>query len=267
MDNEDVEAPTVGRSGLMRAMTLITTLADHAPARLGVSALSRETGIPKAVAHRMLKELTSVDFVSFDESEKRYGLGGLAVFVGLAAMRGLDLNRIARPYLLELTAQTRETATLSVLEGRERLYVDQVRSPQEISMVVTLGPRYPLFAGASSRAILATFSEEELDDYLADVPLAPLTTETISEEARLRDELRRTRERGFAVSLGERQAGAASVAAAIFAADGKACGSISVSGPLGRFPSSVQERYGVLVHDVAVRISAELGYGHLPTTS
>lgn len=249
-----------GRSGLLRAMKIVMLLADRAPEWLGVSAISRETGIPKAVAHRMLKELTGINFLYFDKGEKRYGLGSLAVVIGLSAMRGMDINRVARPHLERLTAETLETATLSILDGASRSYVHQVRSPQEISMSVTLGVRYPLYAGASSKAILADFTEGEIDDYFSHIALTSLTAETIIDEAQLREEFALIRSRGYAVSLGERQAGAASVAAAVHSADGRVCGSISVSGPLGRFPPSVQDRYGHLVKETAFLVSTELGY-------
>lgn len=257
--SEDLLSPHA-RSGLLRAMKIVMLLTDRAPGRCGVSEISRETGIPKAVAHRMLKELTSINFLYFDKREKHYGLGSLAVVIGLSAMRGVDVNRVAQPHLEHLTAETLETSTLSILEGDSRSYVYQVRSPQEISMSVTLGVRYPLFAGASSKVILANFSEEHVDDYLSHIALTSLTAETIIDEDKLRAELALIRSRGFAVSLGERQAGAASVAAAIHGADGQVCGSISVSGPVGRFPSSVQAHYGDLVREATFLVSTELGY-------
>lgn len=260
VDNPEDPQSANDRSGLLRAMKIVMLLADRAPERLGVSAISRDTEIPKAVAHRMLKELTSIDFLYFDTGEKRYGLGSLAVVLGLSAMRGMDINRLARPHLERLTAETQETATLSILEGSARIYVHQVLSPQEISMSVTLGVRYPLFAGASSKAILAGFSDKEVDDYFIRTALTSLTAETVIDEARLREEIALIRSRGYAVSLGERQSGAASVASAVYSADGRVCGSISVSGPLGRFPPSALDRYGRLVSDAAFLVSTELGY-------
>ena len=67
----------------------------------------------------------------------------------------MDVRSVAAPILRELRGETRETTTLSILVGRHRIYLDQFESPQEIKMVVEIGPRFPLHSGASSRAILA----------------------------------------------------------------------------------------------------------------
>ncbi|WP_433686374.1 IclR family transcriptional regulator [Micromonospora carbonacea] len=247
------------RSGLGRALDVINIIAARAPETLGVSTIARELGLPKAVAYRILKELAADEFLDFDEDTKRYRLGAGALAVGLAALRALDVPEIARRYLVRLVRRTGETATLSVRQGSIRVYIDQVLSPHEVRMSVSLGTSHPLHSGSSSKAILAALPAVELDEYLAQ-PLERVTPSTITDPAVLRAELAHIRRQGYAVSIGERQNGAGSVAAAIRYGTGQVFGSISLCGPQDRFTRQVCADHGALVAAAAADISAELGF-------
>jgi IclR family transcriptional regulator, acetate operon repressor len=254
------------RSGLARAMAVVELLAERAPEELGVSSVARALELPKAVAHRILKELVSAGFLGFDDRTKLYGLGPGALKVGLAALRSLDVTRITRPYLEQLVARTKETATLSARQGWTRVYVDQVLSPREIRMAVPLGTSHALHAGSSSKAILAALPDDKIDEYLAHHRLDPVTDTTITDVGGLKAELAKVREQGYAFSLGERQPGAGSVAAAVRGASGDVWGSISVCGPLDRFTPEARRSHGELLVEVAAAISLEIGY-HEPHTA
>lgn len=247
-------------SGIERALQVIFAVAEAKGPDVGVSELARSLGLSKAVVHRVVRTLVAANFFSFDERTRRYRLGPGAVSVGLAAMAQMEVPRIAQPHLERLVASTRETATLSVRYGTQRMYLTQVLSPQEIHMSVQLGRLYPLYAGASSKAILAAMEPDEIRDYLDSQPLTPLTPITIQDPDRLVEELEVIRNRGYAVSLGERQQGAASVAAPVFEATGRVYGSISICGPVSRLSVGKVEEYGQLVHEAAAEVSRQLGF-------
>lgn len=248
------------KSGLLRALGVITLIADQAPQSMGVSSIARELELPKAVAHRILKEFTSAGFLVFDDGTKKYRLGPGSLTLGLAALRTLDAPKVARPHLQRMVARTGETATLSVRNGWVRVYVDQVLSPHEIRMSISLGTAHPLYAGSSSKAILAHLADDEIDQYLTEHALDPVTPATITDVARLRRELQEVRRVGFAVSRGERQSGAGSVAAPIHRASGEVFGSISLCGPQDRFDQGRIDEHAKVVVETARLISEELGH-------
>jgi DNA-binding IclR family transcriptional regulator len=241
----------------------VLALFTAGPAALGVSEIARELGLSKAVVHRILQSLASRSFVEADPQTRGYRLGPAAVALGARALRDLDLRRAASPVLQRLRETTRETTTLSALLGGARVYLDQYESPQEIKMTVELGRPHPLHAGASSRAILAFLPEPAREAVITD-ELAPLTAETIVDPAQLRRRLAEVRETGCATSLGERQHGAASVAAPVFGMDGQVVGSISVCGPVSRFDPQTVRRYVPLVREAALEISRALGWSQSP---
>lgn len=247
-------------SGLGRALAVVDLLAERSPEMIGVSAVARELNLPKAVAHRILKELAANQFVTFDEVTRRYRLGSGALAVGLAALRAIDVQSTTNRHMRRLVEATGETATLSMRQGWTRVYTDQVLSPHEIRMSVTLGTRHPLFAGSSSKAILAALPDAEITEYLNGHELTPLTAATITSVDQLWADVREARQKGYAVSRGERQAGAASVAAAIRLGSGEVYGSLSLCGPQNRFSAKLLAQYGELIGDAARQISTELGY-------
>ncbi|QFG26764.1 IclR family transcriptional regulator [Actinomadura sp. WMMB 499] len=224
------------------------------PEYLGVSAISRELGISKAVVHRILQSLVSREMLETDPGTARYRLGPAAVALGVSALRRFNIRNAAAPALRRLRDETGETTTLSGLVGDERVYLDQFESPHEVKMTVEIGRRFPLHAGSSSRVILAYLPEDRRETILAR-PLAVLTDRTVTDEAVLRDRLAEAVREGVAVSLGERQADAGSVAAPLFGPDGAVHGAISVCGPRHRFTPEAVDRYRTLVRDAADEIT------------
>ncbi|MQA85822.1 MAG: helix-turn-helix domain-containing protein [Streptosporangiales bacterium] len=229
------------------------------PASLGVSTISRELGLAKAVVHRILRSLASRELLVTDPGTRGYRLGPAAAALGARALRDSTLRSAAAPVLRRLRDETYETTTLSELVGDARVYLDQFESPQEIKMTVEVGRRFPLHTGASGKVILACFPEPRREAVLAG-PLAVLTPQTVSDPARLRAELADIARRGAAVSHGERQVGAASVAAPVFGVDGEVAGAISVCGPVDRFGAETCARYVPAVRAAAEEISAALGW-------
>ncbi|GAA4951507.1 IclR family transcriptional regulator [Actinoplanes utahensis] len=226
---------------------------------LGVTEIATALGLTKAAVHRILTALRSRELITVDPSTRRYALGPAAVALGRAYLARTDVRAMAAPELRRLSERTRETATLSLRRGDTRLYVDQVVSGQELRLEVSLGIPSPLNAGASSKAFLAFLPDFEVDAYLARRPLAAVTDQTITDPATLRKDLAAIRKRGYATSLGERQAGAASVAAPIFDHDARVVAVISVAGPAPRFEPGTGQTVADLLA-AASRLSVRLGH-------
>lgn len=254
-----------GTEAAVRVIDVLLLFTDG-PSTLGVTHIARELGLSKAVVHRILQSLVARSALRYVPESRGYRLGPAVVALGARSLRDSDLRRAALPALRRLHDETGETTTLSELVGDERVYIDQLESTQEIRMTVEIGRRFPLYAGASSKAILAELPESVLTAVLA-APPSPTVSGPVPEPARLRAELRQIRERGAAVTSGERQGGAASVAAAVHWADGRVVGAISVCGPTMRFDETACERYVPLVRAAASDVSRALGWhGDPPRT-
>lgn len=248
-------APPADATGTEAAARVADVLLLFAggPQYLGVSAISRELGLSKAVVYRILQSLVSRELLATDAGVSGYRLGPASVALGATALRRFDARTVATPILRRLRDETGETTTLSGLVGDERVYLDQFESPREIKMTVEVGGRFPLHAGSSGKVILAFLPEERREAVLR-LPLNPLTDKTIIDKEHLRATLADIAHEGVAVSLGERQFGAGSVAAPLFGPDGEVHGSISICGPQYRFTPEAIEQYRDLVRAASQEI-------------
>lgn len=246
-------------TSLERACDVLALFVHSESPTLGVTEIAEVLGYSKAVVHRILSTLRSRAFVELDGSNHRYRLGTESLLLGLSYLDRASFLSFAHESLAELAITTNETATVSIRVEWSRVYVDQVTPRRDVKMVVQLGRPFPLNAGASSKALLAFLSSAEQDEYLGLHHLEALTQRTITDPDRLRKELAGIRERGFALSFGERDASAGSVAAPVFGRDGVLLGVISVSGPGERFSAEVDQSSEALVA-ATERLSQRLGY-------
>lgn len=248
-----------------RAADVLTLFAQRERADLGVTEIATALHLSKAVVHRVLTTLAAKGFVSVDADTRRYRLGPAVLALGVAYLDRIDLHRLAMPKLRELSTQTNETATLSMRFGWTRIYIDQITPPREVRMSVALGRPFPLHAGSSSKAFLAFLPEDEQERYITDSDLESLTNRTITDPRKLRSELKRVRDQGYAVSLGERQAGAGSVAAPVFDHRAAPAGVVSVCGPIERFADEVEMASKLLLAATG-DLSHHLGHQTTPTS-
>ncbi|MEV6968235.1 IclR family transcriptional regulator [Hamadaea sp. NPDC051192] len=257
--DDDADSQSRSIAAVERAMDVLLYFGRSGQPDLGVTEIATALGLTKAAVHRILTALRSRDLITVDATTRRYALGHAAAALGRAYLARTDLRAMSAPELRHLAEHTGETATLSLRRGDTRLYVDQVVPDQELRMEVTLGIPYPLHAGGSSKAFLAFLPKADIEEYLSRHPLAPMTDRTITDPAKLRRELTSIRKRGYATSQGERQAGAASIAAPIFDHDGHVVAVLSVAGPAARFKPEQSDTAAELLAAVE-RISAQLGY-------
>ena len=248
-----------------RAADVLVLFSESGERTLGVTEIAQRLTLSKAAVHRILASLRTRALVEVDETTRRYSLGPAAFALGVAYQAHIDMRGTAAPELRALSAATHETATLSVFSGHGRIYVDQVTPAREIVMSVPLGLAFPLHAGASSKALLAFLPESEIETVLEALPEVPPEAPPgpepapVIDRAALREELGEIRRRGYATSNGERQAGAASIAAPVFDHSGRPVAALSVCGPAERFGPHMETAQRLLPEATA-RVSARLGY-------
>ncbi|HCZ05812.1 MAG: hypothetical protein PWP37_134 [Thermotogota bacterium] len=207
------------------------------------------------------KYLSTLEFlgVLVRKSDKRYTGGFKLLEYGSAVLRNLDIRQIARPYLAKLLTKTNQTVHLVIKDGFEGVYVEKLESAHSLPMVSRIGMRSPLYCTAFGKAILSRLPEKELEEYLRSVKLEKRTEHTITDPERLREELKKVRERGYAVDMEENELGVVCVGAPILDHDGYPVAGISISGVARKLLPKIRE-YGELVKNCAREISRMMGY-------
>jgi DNA-binding IclR family transcriptional regulator len=224
---------------------------------LTLTEIVEKIGLAKSTVSRLLTTLELEGFISRDPQTSRYKLGHNMYYLGLIAKESLDIRKVSRPIMEEIGQASQETVNLYLLDDRERVCFEQVESPQAIKKSERIGERVSIWQGATGRSILAHLKEDIWHEMIKE--LRPITEDTIAEPKAFIVELNQIREKGYAVSVGEKNAEVGCVAAPIFDAHKKVIGCLSISGPRFRFQENIED-YSKLVVEGARKISNQLGY-------
>jgi len=205
--------------------------------------LARALGLHKSTVHKILVALSHYGVVQRDESSKRYRLGIALAEYGSAALRNLDIRRIAKPFLQSLMEFGGETACLAVLQGTKVVIVDSKEPPIQIRVSPQIGWRFPATLNAMGKAILAWLPDYRVDEIMRLEGLPARTTKSITDAVAYRAELAITRERGYATEFEEFHYGVNGVAAPVFDSQGTVIASLGIGGPAFRMG---EDRIGIL---------------------
>jgi DNA-binding IclR family transcriptional regulator len=220
----------------------------------GVTELADRVELPKSTVSRLLSTLEELGAVEQIQSGGNYRIGAAMVEMAAGAQPGRSLVAAARPQLAELARATGEATGLSVADGNDMLYLDQVNPDTELQVRDWTGTRIPMHAVPSGQVLLADASDSLVEAYVS-LPMASFTPHTIVSPSALRARLDDVRRLGFAWAVDEFAAGLSSVAAAIRDADGRAVASLHVYGPTYRFPGDRDvDELGRLVAEAATKI-------------
>jgi DNA-binding IclR family transcriptional regulator len=221
-----------------------------------VSEASVELGIARSTAHRLLAMLQYHGFVRQDPLTRAYVVGRALLDVGLSAVRGLDVRTLARAELERLCRDVDETVTLTVLDGRSALTVDSVEGTRSLRVGSRTGITVPAHCTSAGKALLAALPPEDVRALLSGVRLEATTPRTLTRLADLERDLDRIRARGYATSFEEREAGVASVAAAIDARSLGQLAAIGIDAPASRMGRRETASLGEAVAVAAAAVAA-----------
>ncbi|MEI8392264.1 MAG: IclR family transcriptional regulator [Actinomycetes bacterium] len=193
-----------------KVVAVLRALETNGPSSL--LELQQATALPRATAHRLATALEDHGLIRRDD-EGHFALGWGLVSLGRAASAVLPLIELARPVLDSLRTKTGESVQLYVQEGDARRCLVSLESPHGLRWIVPEGSLLPLNAGSAGHVL----SGERTDKH------------------------------GWIQSVGEREAGVASVSAPVINAQGNIIAAISVSGPIERLTRRPGERHGTAV--------------------
>lgn len=214
---------SVSGVGVLDKAARVLTALEGGP--LPLTALVDATALSRATAYRLAVALEAHGLVRRD-GDGRFSLGLRLVGLGHAAAEAIPGWLDARAELAWLRERTGESVQLFVRDGDARVCVESLDAPHELRTIVPIGARLPLDAGSGAKALMA-------DGLPSDGP-------------------------GWFESVGERQAGVASVSAPVRGPGGRVVAALSVSGPVDRTTRHPGDRYGALVVEAATRVESRL---------
>ena len=247
-----------------RALTVLSLLAEHGA--LGVTEIAAFLGVHKSTAFRLVSTLEQHELVEQEGDRGKYRLGvGLLQLAGATTAR-LDIVQHSRPVTRRLAEELGETVNITVLSGRDTLYLDQAAAASALQPHNWVGQRIPLHATSNGKVLLAHVSDVRFAELTA-APLHRFTEHTKTAVAALKAEVDAVRRDGYAVAVDELEIGLTAVAAPIAGPDGEVAASVSASGPTFRIPPDRVPHVAAKVVEAARQISRRLGWHGLPKPS
>ncbi|MBB3677660.1 IclR family transcriptional regulator domain-containing protein [Modestobacter versicolor] len=210
---------------LERGIAVIKAFSAAEP-ELTLSEIARRTGMTRAAARRFL--LTFVDLGYVAVSDRRFRLRPTVLELGFTYLTTLTLPQLATPYLVGLSEELHETASVAVLDGPDVVYVARSGGRRVMATGITVGTRLPAYASSHGRVLLAGLTDDELDAYLEQAALVPRTARTITDPTVLRERVAQARERGWSLVDQELEEGVTSIAVPVHGPSGEVFGSMNV---------------------------------------
>jgi IclR family pca regulon transcriptional regulator len=251
---------------LAKGLRVLRAFSSEKP-RLRLAEVADIAGLPISTTYRMLKTLSAEGYVE-ELPDDRFRPTAAVLTLGVSSLQRMDLIEAADPALARLAEATQETVNLGILIGAEVLFLRRIRSADFVSATFGVGSLIPAACASIGKLLLAFLPLPDQRDRLKLIDFSgcrgPRAITTIDA---LRQELRETRERGWAIQDEEYEYGIRSIAAPIRDESGTVVAGLNVAVTPSK--RSVQQ----LVNDVlpqaqmaANEISRNLGLEEEVTT-
>lgn len=241
-----------------RALFILNILAAH-PHGLTIKEIVGITNLNVSTIYHLVNTLKAEGYI-VGVDNGTYRLGGAIPRLYSAFVATIQPDERLLDALRTLATVTRETTYVGAWQNGEVIIQAIVEGSQALRVGgLQVGYGGHTYARASGKLLLAYLDGQELDKYLANHSLAPLTRYTVRTEEDLRNQLEQIRVRGYAIDREEFAADVCCVAAPVFSAEGKPVAALTVSAPTWRFMQNEQELVS-LVAQAAHDVSTGLGF-------
>ncbi len=137
---------------IARAAAILRALEDEA-AGLSLGQIAQRVNLARSTVQRIVAALEAEKFLIAASPNGRVRLG--PTILRLAASARTDFVAVARPYLVQLSNELKETVDLSVIKKDHLVFIDQVIGSQRLRTVSAVGETFPLYCTANGKAYLA----------------------------------------------------------------------------------------------------------------
>jgi len=137
---------------IARAAAILRALEDEA-AGLSLSQIAQRVNLARSTVQRIVAALAAEKFLIAASPSGRVQLG--PTILRLAASARTDFVAAARPFLVQLSNELKETVDLAVIKKDHLVFIDQIIGSQRLRAVSAVGETFPLHCTANGKAYLA----------------------------------------------------------------------------------------------------------------
>ena len=257
-----VPAPAPAQRGIQSIEVggqLLTALAHHGRP-LALKDLAQAAGMAPAKAHPYLVSFGKLGLIEQDPASGRYGLGPLAMQLGLISLQQLDPVALATPLIETLAGECGHTVAMVVWGNRGATVVRIAQSPSPVHVSMRHGTVMSLRGTASGRLFAALLPPAVVQPVLRAEALAAGQSAQGKFDAALRAELQAVRAKGISRAVNLLLPGISALAVPVWDSSGSLVLCLTAIGPTATFDSRAQGRLAKALLRAAGALSARLGY-------
>lgn len=218
----------------IRSVQIAFNIIDELQAQngIGVTELAKELDHSKSTIHSHLRTLENREIIVRENDGYRLSLRVLDM--ANHVRKQVENYDVIREETEELAAETGEIAQFGMEEHQKISYLYKANGDRAVVTASRVGTQQPLHSTSLGKTILAFLPSERSQELIDSIDFTKSTSKTVSSRDELREELERTRERGYGIDDEENFEGLRCVAAPV--RDGESImGAISITGPSSRF--------------------------------
>jgi IclR family pca regulon transcriptional regulator len=209
-----------------RGLSIITCFGADNPV-MTLSEIAERVNLSRAAARRFLLTLENLGYVSLDG--RNFQLTAKVLDLGYGYLSSLSLPEIAQPHLEVLASKVHESASASVLDGTDIVYVARVPIRRIMSVKINIGTRMPAHATSMGRVLLAGLATPNLKAMISNLEIPKYTRNTITSKSVLLQEINKVKTQGWSINDQELEYGLRSIAVPIFNKAEEIIASINIS--------------------------------------
>lgn len=206
------QKPTAIRS-VFRAVNILVCLSNGMNS---ITEIANCCKLTKPTVYRLLQTLEELLMVIQDPINHRYYLGPL--INRIASNPEVNHHYLINCALEELTHLwdfSGETVELNIMVGLQYIRLYEIQSKYELKVVAGPDPVGPVYVGAAAKVLLSQLDDEELGTALRNITISRVTEHSVIDKKELMAQAKEISRQGYAVSYGERIAGALCISAPI----------------------------------------------------
>jgi IclR family pca regulon transcriptional regulator len=242
--------------GLAKGLQVLRVLGRNSRG-LTLSEVASLAALPAATARRCLHTLEELGYVT--RAGRAFLLRPKVLELGAAYLEAMDVETLTQTHLERLAKETSDSASLSVLDGVDIVYIARASVRTLLRLEAHVGSRFPAYPTSMGRVLLAGLSPQGLRTYFSEASFRALTEHTVTQRGKLVRRIEDCRRVGYAAVEDELAYGVTAVAVPVFDESGQVVAALNSSSHSKKITQTelVRGRVGLL-REISRQISSEL---------
>lgn len=245
---------------LYKSLQILDCFSAEKP-ELGISEIAKMLEMTKSNVHNIVSTLVSAGYLEKKSNSDKYGLTHKMLEFSYIITSQLGFQAPVQLSMQKLAQKVQGVVFFGVLHGPFVLYMfATLPESQDSNMVVRsiMGEKAPLYCTSIGKALLMTLDEQEILDRVNQLERIQYTPNTLVTDKALLEDLKKSKERGYAEDNIEHEANVHCIGVPIFTHTGNLIGAMSVSGLPVQLSKQELEQVTKALQEAAMEIRAQL---------